>query len=177
MSAFAGPLVIAASLLALAGAQKLIDPRHTVGALRALRIPATDRIVRVGAAIELAIGAIAVATGNRVAVALVAASYLAFAGFVEVARRRGTMIGSCGCLGSRETPPSLVHVALDVALAAGVVAYGIREAGPPLDGLADAPGGGIPFLLLVAVAVGLIYAALTELPRTQAEARRPRLSG
>ena len=127
MSAFAGPLVIAAALLAIAGAQKVLDPRHTVGALRALGVRVSNRTVRAGAAVELAIGVTALATGNRVAVVLVAVSYVAFAVFVETARRRGTMIGSCGCLGSRDTPPSLVHVVLDLALAAGAVAYAVRH--------------------------------------------------
>jgi hypothetical protein len=132
--------------------------------------------VRAGAAVELVIGTAAVATGNRVVVALVAISYVAFAAFVEVARRRGTMIGSCGCLGSKETPPSLVHVVLDLALAAGALAYAVTQTGPPLEGLGDAPGAGVPFVLLAVIAVGLVYAALTELPRTQAAARRPHVA-
>jgi hypothetical protein len=172
VSALAGPLVVAASLLALAGAQKVVDPRHTTGALRALGLRVRDATVRAGAAVELAVGALVLTTGNRVAVAVLAASYLAFAALVEVARRRGTMVGSCGCFGSRDTPPSLVHVVVDVGLAGAAAAYVATASRPPLDGLSGTPGSGVPFIALAVVATGLVYVALTELPRLQAEVRR-----
>jgi hypothetical protein len=40
MPALTGPALVAAALLALAGAQKVVDPTMTVGALRALGLPA-----------------------------------------------------------------------------------------------------------------------------------------
>ena len=56
--------------------------------------------------------------GGPVFAALVAVSYLAFAGFVVVALRSGAPISSCGCFGKVDTPPSLVHVVIDLVLAA-----------------------------------------------------------
>ena len=41
--ALTGPALVAAALLVLAGAQKLLDPTMTVGALRALRLPSSPR--------------------------------------------------------------------------------------------------------------------------------------
>jgi hypothetical protein len=172
MAALAGPFVVAAALVALAGAQKLLDPRNTVGALRALGWNVPALAVRAGAAIELGVGAGALATGRAPFALALVASYAAFAGFVEVARRRGTMVGSCGCFGARDTPPSLVHVVVDVGLALVAVGWLAADHAAPLRGLGDAPGGGLPFVLLALVTTGLTYAALTELPRTLAEVRR-----
>ena len=59
--------------------------------------------------------------------ALVAVSYLAFAGFVIVALRSGAPISSCGCFGKVDTPPSVVHVVLDVAFAGVAVGGRVRR--------------------------------------------------
>ena len=48
MPALTGPAIVAAALLALAGAQKLVDPTMTVGALRALHLPSSAWLVRAG---------------------------------------------------------------------------------------------------------------------------------
>jgi hypothetical protein len=164
--AISGPFVIAGALLALAAAQKLLDPRNTVGALRALGLPSRPLIVRAGAAGELAIGASALTVAHPAPAVLVALSYVAFAGFVLAALRKGAMIGTCGCLGRAETPPSAVHVVVDIvfAVVASVWAVGYADAAP-LAGLGDAPGGGAPFVMLAALGLGLVYVALTELPR------------
>ena len=166
MPAMTAPALAVAALLALAGAQKLLDPTMTVGALRALRWPASPLLVRVGSGLELALGVAAIAVGGRVLWALVALSYLAFAAFVSVALRTGTMIGSCGCFGREETPPHPIHVVLDVGLVglATAVAIGAPEA--PIDALADQPADAVGLVLLVGLAVFLLHAAFVELPRT-----------
>lgn len=159
-----GPALVAALLLAGAGALKLVDPAMTAGALRALGLPSAPWLVRAGAGAELVLGVVAVVVGGAVLWALVAASYLAFAAFVVVALRAGTMVGSCGCFGREETPPHPVHVAVDLALAAaaaGAAAQGLA----PLDALADAPGPGVVVAALSVLAAALVYVALVELPR------------
>jgi len=114
----------AAAVLAYAGGAKLLDPTMTVGALRAMGLPARPWLVRLGAAAELALGVAAVVAGGAVLWGLVAASYVAFALFVAVALATGRPIGSCGCFGRSDTPPSIGHVALTAlaALAAGAYA-------------------------------------------------------
>jgi hypothetical protein len=164
--AISGPFVVAAALLALAGAQKLLDPQNTVGALRALGVPARAAVVRGGAAVELAVGVAALTVAHPLPGIFVALSYLAFAVFVGAALRRGTMIGTCGCLGRAETPPSRVHVVINVGFGLVAIAWAARHGdGAPLDGLAGAPGSGIPFVMLAALGVALVYVALTDLPR------------
>jgi hypothetical protein len=164
MSALTGPGLVAAALLVVAGAAKVVDPANTVGALRALRLPSSPTLVRCGAAAEAAIGAAAILAGGPAWWVLVAASYLAFAGFVLAAMRAGTMVGSCGCFGHEDTPPHPVHVALDVLLA-GVAAAAAAQGLVPAEEIADAPGPGAVVVSLSAVALWLVYAAFVRLPR------------
>jgi hypothetical protein len=159
------PALVAASLLALAGAQKVLDPTMAVGALRALRLPSSPILVLIGSAVEVVLGVAAVTVGGAVLWWLVALSYLAFAAFVVAAMRSGTMIGSCGCFGREETPPHAVHVVLDLALVAAAAAVAVRMPDPPLDALIDHPGGGIVVAALAGLALVLLHAAFVELPR------------
>lgn len=166
MPALTIPALAAAALLALAGAQKLLDPALTVGALRALGLPSASWLVRIGSAGELALGITAVAAGGALLWWGVVLSYLLFAAFVVAALRRGTMIGSCGCFGRDETPPHWTHVALNVGLAGIATAMAVRSPDAPLTVMADRGIESLPALLLAALAVGLLLAAFVELPRT-----------
>lgn len=174
MSAMAGPSLVAAALLALAGAQKLLDPSMTAGALRALGLPSSRVLVRAGSAAELTLGAAAVGIGGAVLWALVAATYLAFSAFVLAALRRGTMIGACGCFGRDDTPPHPTHVVLNVGLAAVGAGAAVSIPGSLLDELMARPGQGAVVIPLACVALYLLYAAYVELPRTLAAARAVR---
>ena len=84
-------------------------------------------------------------------------------------------IGSCGCFGKIDTPPSVIHVVAErrrdrrrrppVALGPG---------GGIGDVLADQELLGLPFLLFVATATYLAFLALTTLPQLRSlEAPRP----
>jgi len=100
-----------------------------------------------------------------VAAALVAASYLLFTGFVVFALVRHIPIGSCGCFGRVDTPPSLVHVGLNIGAIVIAVAVALGPGGGIGDVLADQELLGLPFLLLVAMATYLAFATLTLLPQ------------
>lgn len=166
MPALTAPALVAATLLALAGAQKLLDPTMTVGALRALRLPSSPLLVRAGSAAELALGVAAVTVGGAPLWWAVAVSYALFAAFVVAALRAGTMIGSCGCFGREETPPHGSHVVLNLALAALAGVTAVRSPAAPLDALIDHPAAAVVVLGLAAVSLLLLYAAFVELPRT-----------
>jgi hypothetical protein len=171
MPALTGPALVAAALLGLAGAQKLVDPAMTVGALRALHLPSSAWSVRAGAAAELALGVAAVTAGGAALWWLVAASYLAFGSFVIAALRHGTMIGSCGCFGREDTPPHLTHVVLNAALAAVAASVAIRSPGSPLDALGDHPGSAVAVGAIAVVTLYALRAAYVELPRALVAAR------
>jgi len=172
MPTLTGPALTAALLLVFAGATKAVDPAMTAGALRALGLPSSKILVRLGAAAELLLGLLAVIAGWVAVWWLVAASYLAFAAFVVAALRAGTMLGSCGCFGREDTPPHPLHVVIDVALAATAAAAAVRDVGAPLDAIADAPGEGLLVGGLSVLAVVLLYAAFVDLPRALRQPRR-----
>ncbi len=113
----------AAAVLAYAGGAKLLDPTMTAGALRAMRLPSAPWLVRLGAAAELVLGVAAVVLGGTLLWGLVAVSYGAFAAFVVAALASGRPIGTCGCLGRTDTPPSAWHVAGNLALATAAALY------------------------------------------------------
>jgi hypothetical protein len=171
MPALTGPALVSALVLAVAGAMKAVDPAMTSGALRALRLPSSPRLVRAGAGAEVVLGVVATTTGAPAAWWLVAVSYLAFAAFVVAALRAGTMVGSCGCLGRKDTPPHPVHVVLDIALAAFAAAAGVGEIAP-LDAVAARPGQGSVVVGLSVLAVVLVHAAFVDLPRALGHPRR-----
>ena len=171
MSALAGPIAIAALLLAVGGVAKARAPGDTARALQAVGIRATFRVVRVAAVLEIVVGLGALLVGGPVFVALVAVSYLAFTVFVVQALRGGTPISSCGCFGKVDTPPSVVHVVLDTAFAGVAVAAAFVGGVALPDVLDDQPLLGLPFLLLLAIGCSLVFLAFTSLPKTMAAVR------
>jgi hypothetical protein len=164
MPALLGPALVAAAVLAVAGAQKLLAPQMTAGALRALGWPSSATAVRLGAAAELALAVGAVATGNRLVWDLIGLSYLAFAGFVWVALQRGAAIGSCGCFGRADTAPHPVHVVLDLLLAASAAGAAATFDRAPLDAMGDHPGGAALVVVFSLAAAAAVYAAFTKAP-------------
>src|SRR5687767_6179413 len=146
----------------------------TVGALRALRLPSSPALVRVGASAELILGVLAIGAGGTLAWSLVAGSYVAFAVFVVAALRHGTMLGSCGCFGREDTPPHWSHVALNLLLASVAIALAAQRDGSPLDAVVDDPGLGVVVTVLAGAALYLLYALYVELPRTLAASRPAR---
>lgn len=164
MEALAGPYLAAAALLVAAGGAKLRDPLPLVRALRSVGLPAPRSAVRLGAVLELSVGAAAILGGSRLAAVGVAGSYAAFTIFVLVARRRGGVLASCGCFGKVDTPPTRTHVVVTGAAAGLAAAVAVRPL-PGLPGLlADAPGAGLP-LIVATVAVAVTgYLVLALLP-------------
>ncbi len=171
MEAIAGLVYLAAALLALGGVAKVARPAPTAGALRALHLPGPLGGVRLLGAAELVLGTAAIITGARALLVLVALAYLAFTLFVVAALRTGTNIQSCGCFGSVDTPPSLVHVGLDLGLAGVTLAAAIGGLPPIGTVWAGQPWAGLPFALLLVVSVYLAYLLLTLLPLTLRAAR------
>ena len=175
MAALAGPFLVTTALLGAGGALKVVRPAPTAGALRQMGLPASPGLVRVGAAAELAIATAAIVDGSRPFSALVAISYVAFAAFVAAALRRNVPLSSCGCFGTEDTPPTAVHLALNVAGAAvaGAVALGVA-AGGGLAEIARIEGTLLPttFVASTVAAGWLAYVALTRLPRVLAGASR-----
>ena len=172
MEALAGPVVVVSVLLALAGGMKVAQPASTMGALRALRLPSARGLVRALGIVEIVVAVAAGVTFQRPLLALLAAMYLGFAAFVAAALGSNTPLQSCGCFGRADTPPSVVHLGVNVA-AATVALLAAATSTPSLgDTLSDQPWSGVPFALLVAVSTYMCVTLLTVLPLTM-RSRRP----
>jgi hypothetical protein len=166
VEALAGPVVVVAALLALAGGLKVIRPAPTAGALRAMRLPSSLPIVRLLGLGEVAIGIAAAITFAPPLLVLLAAAYLAFAAFVSAALSANTPLQSCGCFGRTDTPPSNVHVALNLASAGAAFAAALTGTSGLDVTLSDQPWNAIPFVLLVGISVYLCVLIATVLPQT-----------
>ncbi|MGE0880809.1 MAG: MauE/DoxX family redox-associated membrane protein [Acidimicrobiia bacterium] len=171
-----GPLVIGAAVLAAAGLAKLVRPNDTARALKAAGIGGGAPLVRVLSAFEIAVAVSAAGWAHPVAAALVAVSYLAFAGFVAYALRRGTPLATCGCFGEPDSPPTVVHVVLNVLLAAAAIAATVSRPPGLTQLFADHRAGTAALFGAALVAAALVIVAMTELPRTQLQARQTALA-
>ena len=166
MLSIAGPYLAVTALLALGGGLKVVRPTDTATALAALGLPSQPYLVRGLGTVEIAIGVVAFITSHPIASLLTAAAYVSFAVFVLVARRAKTPVQSCGCLGKAETPPSLIHVTVNLAAAAIAALTAARPIPGLTELLANQPGFGVPLLLLTGVIIYLLYVAITALPQT-----------
>lgn len=169
LSPATAPLVVAAALLASAGAAKLRRPAPTGLALARVGLPGSDGAVRALGAVELVVAAAAVALGGPVAAA-VAVLYAGFAAFttVQVARARRTGVAAdCGCFGSDGAPVDATHVTVNVALAAGASWAAVAPA-DGVAGWADAPLAAAVTVVLALVAAVGTRAVLTELATVRA---------
>jgi hypothetical protein len=85
---------------------------------------------------------------------------------VAFARWRGGPLATCGCFGRPDTPPTALHLIIDLGLAAAggaVVATGARGDGTLATHLAHQPGAGLPLLFVSAVGLWLTALALSSL--------------
>ena len=165
-----GPFLAAAALLVLAGVPKLKDPMPLVRALRSAGLPASRALVRVLAAAEVVVGVSAVVHPGRATAAAVAGSYLAFTGFVALTLRRGGVLGSCGCFGRPDTPPTAAHLAVTALLAGAAGALALV---PPTEPVwADATPELVTLVGLAALIGWLAYLVMAVLPLTTPAAVR-----
>ena len=160
------PLLVACLLLALAGAPKIARPGYAVGALRSVRVRVPAAAVRALGAVETALGVVTAVTGGRALAAVVAMSYLGFAGFLVVALRTGGAVSSCGCVGRPDTPPTRTHVAVTVLLAAAATAAAVHGA-PGLTDISWSARTAVT-LAFAALSTWLAWLALAVLPRLSA---------
>ena len=170
MTAF-GPLAVMAIVLVVSGAFKIADPRSSEDMLRALWLGSTPAAARTLGAAEICLGAATVLSAGRLLAAALASVYLVFA-IASLRLRRTAPERSCGCFGSRSTPPSSLHVAVDLGgCAAGAAAVATGAPGA-IGGWWRLPYAGVPEAIAIAVAAWLVVVVMTTLPATLAAARR-----
>ena len=94
--------------------------------------------------------------GARWVAALVAVSYVGFAGVTVLALVRHLPIDSCGCLGRMETPPSWRHLLVLGAAAAGALGAAVAPRPTLLERLGDGAGGVVFALAALACTAGAV---------------------
>ena len=169
-----GIFFVGCGLLVLAGMAKAIRPDDTARALvllvagdasRAPSIRLARRTVRLGALLEAALGVSALFAPRPALAACVAASYALFAGVVLYARRSGGVLATCGCFGRPDTPPTNLHVILNLVFVVAAIAVATRppDASFLLEFMGHQPWLGFPLLFVSGVGVWLAYLALSPL--------------
>jgi hypothetical protein len=171
-----GLYLAACALLVVAGAAKAVRPADTARALNqavsAIRLDRMALLVRTAAALECALGVAGILFPWPPIAAAVAVSYLAFAGFVLAAYIKGGPLATCGCFGTPDTPPTVVHIIINVGLAASAVVVATAgRSGSLLDALSGQPWRGIPLVAVSGVCAWLIFLALSPLARLEAARR------
>lgn len=117
------------------------------------------------AATEITVGSTALLLTHPLAAWAVGLVYAGFAGFVALAMSRRLPIASCGCFGKADTPPTWIHLAINLAAVSGAIAMA-TGGGPSLPSvLAQQPMAGIAYLGFLGVGVYCLYLLLSELPR------------
>jgi hypothetical protein len=175
------PYLAACLLLVAAGVAKLARPGHTARAVIALlgspserHLPAVNAGVRILALVEAALGAVGTAWPGPVQAGAIAGSYAVFTAFVLFARARGGVLGTCGCFGEPDTPPTAGHwiITATATACAAAVAAGLghtvtwwHAAGIAMGRSSPTTAGSVA-LALLAIALALVaYTAMTSLAR------------
>ena len=163
MVALAGPFFMFATLLVVSGVPKLTKPASTARALEAIGLPPSLNLGRAVGVAEIMVGVGAIAIGGRVLAGALALLYAGFAGFIIVGLRSSS-VRSCGCFGSDDTPPSLLHLAIDLGAAAVGAILAARPIGDLAAVMGETPWAGIPLLLLILIGTWLALIVLAILP-------------
>ena len=157
----AGPFLAAGVLLVMAGVPKLVDPMPLVRAVRQAGLPAGRTSIRLVALAETAVGLWAVIAPGRASAALTALAYLVFTVFVARALATGGVLGSCGCFGKPDTPPTRTHLAVTGAIVAVAGAVAVE---PPASPWSSIGGATLTTVALAGVIAFLAWMVLAVLP-------------
>ncbi len=157
--------LISATLLAVSGGAKIADPAPTSGALAAASLPSGRRWAQLLGVTECVVAAVAIAFGGAVGGIAVAVVYGGFAVFVAVALQRNLPVQSCGCFGKVDTPPTWLHVVVNVSAVTAGIGVAVSGGGGLPEILSGQPLAGLPYLVLLGVGVFALYLMLSELPR------------
>ena len=169
MTALVGPFLIVSVILGLGGVAKLASPIPARRAVRAVGVEAPLFAVRLLGATEIGLAVAAILKGGTLLPIAVGMAYIAFAAFVVLLLR--TSAGtSCGCFGSASTPPSALHVIINLASAG--VAFGATGVDGLRTTLDDQAGAGLPLVALVVVGAYALFLVLTALPTVLAPPER-----
>jgi len=161
--AIAPPFFLAAALLSIAGALKVVRPRATAQAMLDVGLPGSRAVARGLGSLEVVAASWAILApdgGGALALAFV---YLGLAGFLAYVLTRHPDAGSCGCVGAKAVPPSVLHLTLNVVAVVTAFAYAALDGPSALRWLSElGPGAAVAVLAGLGLAGWLAVIALTE---------------
>jgi hypothetical protein len=159
----APPTLLAAGLLAVAGAAKIASPGASAQLLSDVRIPGGRGSARfLGAAEVVTAGWACIAPGGG-AYAL-AFAYLGFSAFLAYLLIARPGAGSCGCTGAKAVPPSVLHLALDALAGLAALGYALARGPDARTWLGSLGLGALPVLGGLALAGWIAAIAVAEAP-------------
>lgn len=165
-----GWFFVTAALLALSGGAKIRDPQSTRGALAAAGLPSSTLVVVALGLIEMG-AALAGLWGMVTGALAVGLLYVSFAGFVGIALYRRLPIQSCGCFGRADTPPTALHLAVNLTAAVAALRLASQGGVDLGEVLSRQPAAALPYLFYLGLATYLLVLLLTRLPLLSRRAR------
>jgi len=161
LSFAAGPFYASAGILVASGVAKVRSPRPAAAALFAAGLPAAVWMVRALAIAEVVLGLAAILRPALPVALAVAVAYVCFAAVASLFLW-SPRVRSCGCLGERTVPPSLLHVALNLAAAAFAAAAALTHV-ESLPSTVDALGWSAALLVAGSASIAYLAAAAVSL--------------
>ena len=157
--------MVAAGLLVVAGVAKVRHPQGAQRVIEFLGFPLDIRGVQLLGAAEACLGVAAIVSGVRWVAVAVAIAFGCFALTATWLLFSRADLPSCGCLGSLDTPLSLVHVVLSLLGVGAAGAAALATTPVRLDEyLASLPLLGVPFLITVSAGVAAAALAMAYVP-------------
>lgn len=173
-----GPMTVgalsaaAAVLLAVAGLAKLRTPAPAAAMIATVlhRRRRSLVIARLTGLAELVVGALALALGDRLAMALLMTAYLVLTA-VAVRLATGPQRAACGCFGAADGEVGPAHAGFDLACLAAAVAGLVRPPSSVVALFDEGALAGVTLVGQVLLLAALGYLSITALPALSAARR------
>jgi Methylamine utilisation protein MauE len=161
LSFAAGPFFASAGILVVSGVAKVRSPRPAAESLFANGVPVGAWMVRLLAVAEIVLGLAAILRPRPAVAFAVAGAYVLFAVAASLFLW-SPRVRSCGCMGDRAVPPSVLHVVMNLAAAAFAAAAALTGV-DSLPSVVATLGWGAPLLVAGSAAVAYLAASAVSL--------------
>jgi uncharacterized membrane protein YphA (DoxX/SURF4 family) len=153
-----GLFFVVCEVLIISGITKVLSPSPTSAALSDVGLPSSTFYVRCLGFGEVVFGILGIIFGGRYFPLFIGCLFAFFSIFMVIALRNGHM-ASCGCFGSSDTPPSIIHLLANLGfMVISLIAVGTSGL---RDMLEKQPGYGVPFLISILLGALLIFLCLS----------------
>jgi hypothetical protein len=152
-----GLFFVICEVLVISGITKILSPVPTSAALSDVGLPSSIFYARCLGFLEVILGILGITFGGRYFPLFVGCLFAFFSIFMVIALRNGHM-ASCGCFGSSNTPPSIIHLLANLGfMVISLIAIGTSGLS---DTLEKQPASSVPFLISILLGALLIFLSL-----------------